>query len=146
MAGLLARPSAAKAEAQKACRCHKARVEAGRHMAVPAGRGGAPLRERQVVRFEHVGLRYGLGPEVLRDLTFHIDQRSFQFLTGPSGAGKTSLLRLLFLSLRPTRGLVTLFGQDVSLLGKDQVANMRRRIGVVFQDFRLIDHMTTYEN
>ena len=99
-----------------------------------------------MVRFENVGLRYGLGPEILRDLTFLIPAHSFQFLTGPSGAGKTSLLRLLFLSLRPTRGLVNLFGQDVSLLGKDQVANMRQRIGIVLQDFRLLDHMTTYEN
>ena len=61
--------------------------------------------EGWVVQFENVGLRYGLGPEVLRDLTFRIEPHSFQFLTGPSGAGKTSLLRLLFLSLRPTRGL-----------------------------------------
>lgn len=99
-----------------------------------------------MVRFENVGLRYGLGPEILRDLTFLIPAHSFQFLTGPSGAGKTSLLRLLFLSIRPTRGLVNLFGQDVSLLGKDQVANMRQKIGIVLQDFRLLDHMTTYEN
>ena len=99
-----------------------------------------------MVRFEHVGLRYGLGPEVLRDLTFRIDARSFQFITGPSGAGKTSLLRLLFLSLRPTRGLVTLFGHDVATLTKDALASMRRRIGIVFQDFRLLDHMTTFEN
>ena len=80
-----------------------------------------------MVRFENVGLRYGLGPEILRDLSFLIPAHSFQFLTGPSGAGKTSLLRLLFLSIRPTRGLVNLFGQDVSLLGKDQVANMRQQ-------------------
>jgi len=93
-----------------------------------------------------VGLRYGLGPEVLRDLTFRIDARSFQFITGPSGAGKSSLLRLLFLSLRPTRGLVTLFGHDVATLSKDALASMRRRIGIVFQDFRLLDHMTTFEN
>ena len=99
-----------------------------------------------MVRFENVGLRYGLGPEVLRDLTFHIEPHSFQFLTGPSGAGKTSLLRLLFLSLRPTRGLVTLFGHDVATLSKDALATLRRRIGIVFQDFRLLDHMTTYEN
>ena len=99
-----------------------------------------------MVRFENVGLRYGLGTEVLRDLTFRIEPHSFQFLTGPSGAGKTSLLRLLFLSHRPTRGLVNLFGQDVSLLGKDDVANLRKRIGIVLQDFRLLDHMTTYEN
>ena len=99
-----------------------------------------------MVRFENVGLRYGLGPEVLRDLTFSINAHSFQFLTGPSGAGKTSLLRLLFLSHRPTRGLVNLFGQDVARLSKDQVAGLRKRIGIVLQDFRLLDHMTTYEN
>lgn len=99
-----------------------------------------------MVRFENVGLRYGLGPEVLRDLTFRIQPHSFQFLTGPSGAGKTSLLRLLFLSIRPTRGLITLFGHDVARLSKDALATLRRRIGIVFQDFRLLDHMTTYEN
>jgi cell division transport system ATP-binding protein len=99
-----------------------------------------------VVRFENVGLRYGLGPEVLRDLTFRIEPHSFQFLTGPSGAGKTSLLRLLFLSLRPTRGLITVFDQDIATLDKDLLAILRRRIGVVFQDFRLLDHLTTYEN
>jgi cell division transport system ATP-binding protein len=102
--------------------------------------------ERGVVRFENVGLRYGLGPEVLRDLSFRIEPHSFQFLTGPSGAGKTSLLRLLFLTLKPTRGLVTLFGHDVATLSKDSLATLRRRIGIVFQDFRLLDHMTTYEN
>jgi len=102
--------------------------------------------ERGLVRFENVGLRYGLGPEVLRDLTFHIEANSFQFLTGPSGAGKTSLLRLLFLSLKPTRGLITLFGNDVVTMAKDDLSVLRRRIGIVFQDFRLLDHMTTYEN
>ena len=67
-----------------------------------------------VVQFESVGIRYGMGPEVLRDLTFSIAPRSFQFLTGPSGAGKTTLLRLILLAVKPTRGLITLFGQDVS--------------------------------
>jgi cell division transport system ATP-binding protein len=99
-----------------------------------------------LVRFENVGLRYGLGPEVLRDLTFRIEPHSFQFLTGPSGAGKTSLLRLLFLSLKPTRGLITLFDQDIATLNKDALASLRRRIGIVFQDFRLLDHLTTFEN
>src|SRR4029078_7563733 len=93
--------------------------------------GRAPHRtELSLVRFENVGLRYGLGPEILRDLNFLIPAHSFQFLTGPSGAGKTSLLSLLFLSLRPTRGLVNLFGQDVSLLAKDDIANLRKRIGI----------------
>jgi cell division transport system ATP-binding protein len=99
-----------------------------------------------VIRFDNVGLRYGFGPEVLRDLSFHIDKNSFQFLTGPSGAGKTSLLRLLFLSINPTRGLISIFDQDTATLTKDRRAALRRRIGIVFQDFRLLDHLTTYEN
>ncbi|MGN6467464.1 MAG: cell division ATP-binding protein FtsE [Rhizobiaceae bacterium] len=97
-------------------------------------------------RFENVGLRYGMGPEILRDVSFHIPERSFQFLSGPSGAGKTSLLRLLFLSLKPTRGLITVFGKDRSRVLRRELPMLRRRIGVVFQDFRLLDHMTTYEN
>jgi cell division transport system ATP-binding protein len=99
-----------------------------------------------MLRFENVGLRYGMGPEVLKDVTFDIKPNSFQFLTGASGAGKTSLLRLLFLSLRPTRGLIRLFDRDVTRLGPDDIAALRRRIGIVFQDFRLLDHFTTYEN
>jgi cell division transport system ATP-binding protein len=99
-----------------------------------------------VVRFENVGLRYGLGPEVLRDVSFQIAPNSFQFLTGPSGAGKTSLLRLLFLTLKPTRGLINLFGHDVATLTKDGMAGLRRKVGIVFQDFRLLDHLTTFEN
>ena len=99
-----------------------------------------------MIRFENVGLRYGLRPEVLRDLNFGINGQSFQFLTGPSGAGKTSLLRLMLLSLRPTRGLISMFDHDTVTLSKDGRANLRRRIGIVFQDFRLLDHLTTYEN
>lgn len=99
-----------------------------------------------MVRFENVGLRYGMGPEVLRDVSFSIEPQSFQFLTGPSGAGKTTLLRLILLSLRPTRGLIDLFGHDVAGIGKDTLTTLRRRMGVVFQDFRLLEHLTTYEN
>ena len=99
-----------------------------------------------MIRFENVGLRYGTGPEVLRDLSFRIEPRSFQFLTGPSGAGKTSLLRLFFLSLKPSRGQISLFGQDAASLAPGEMPKVRRRLGVVFQDFRLLDHLTTYEN
>lgn len=111
-------------------------------------RPGAPdgQTETPLLHFENVGLRYGMGPEVLKDVTFDIQPNSFQFLTGPSGAGKTSLLRLLFLSLKPTRGLIHLFDHDVLRLRPDQVSTLRRRIGIVFQDFRLLDHFTTYEN
>ncbi len=99
-----------------------------------------------MIRFENVGLRYGMGPEILRDISFQLPERSFQFLSGPSGAGKTTLLRLLFLSLKPTRGLITIFGKDRSQITRPELPHLRRKIGVVFQDFRLLDHMTTYEN
>jgi cell division transport system ATP-binding protein len=99
-----------------------------------------------LIRFENVGLRYGVGPEVLRDLSFEIAPKSFQFLTGPSGAGKTTLIRLFFLALKPTRGLITVFGREVSGLLKSELFPLRRKIGVVFQDFRLLDHLTTFEN
>ena len=87
-----------------------------------------------------------MGPEILRDISFQLPERSFQFLSGPSGAGKTSLLRLLFLSLKPTRGLITVFGKERSQITRRDLPLIRRRIGIVFQDFRLLDHMTTYEN
>ena len=99
-----------------------------------------------MIRFENVGVRYGMGPEILSDLTFEVGERSFQFLTGPSGAGKTTLLKLFFLSLKPSRGLITMFGRDTATLSGTELPRLRRRVGVVFQDFRLLDHLTTYEN
>lgn len=99
-----------------------------------------------MIEFSNVGLRYGQGPEILKDLTFKIEPGSFHFLTGPSGSGKTSLLRLLLLSLKPSRGKVTMFGQDVTTLNQERLLQMRRHIGIVFQEFRLLDHLTTFEN
>lgn len=94
----------------------------------------------------NVGLKYDRGPEVLRDINLDIPPGSFHFLTGPSGAGKTSILRLMLLALKPTRGQIHLFGQDVTRIRAGQRAELRRRIGIVFQDFRLLDHMSTWEN
>lgn len=99
-----------------------------------------------MIEFTNVSLRYGQGPEVLKDLTFAIAPGSFHFLTGPSGAGKTSLLRLFLLSLRPTSGSISMFGEDVTELHRDRLLALRRHIGIVFQEFRLLDHMTTFEN
>lgn len=99
-----------------------------------------------MIEFENVGLRYGIGPEILSDISFEIPANSFQFLTGPSGAGKTSLLRVMLIALRPTRGVVRLFGRDASQIERNQMPDIRRRTGVVFQDFRLLNHLTTYEN
>jgi cell division transport system ATP-binding protein len=99
-----------------------------------------------VVRFENVGLRYGSGPEVLQDLNLDLQAGSFHFLTGPSGAGKTSLLKLMYLGLRPSRGLINLFGEDIALLPRTKLPALRRQVGVVFQEFRLLDHLTALEN
>lgn len=99
-----------------------------------------------MVRFENVGMRYGHGSEVLQDVSFELKRGSFHFLTGPSGAGKSSLLRLLYMARRPSRGLITLFGQDISTAQRSELSALRRRVGVVFQDFRLFEHMTAIEN
>jgi cell division transport system ATP-binding protein len=99
-----------------------------------------------VVQFENVGLRYGSGPEVLRDISFSLAPGGFHFLTGPSGAGKSSLLRLMYLAHRPTRGRVMLFGRDIAAVPRQDMPALRRRIGVVFQEFRLLDHLSTVDN
>lgn len=99
-----------------------------------------------IVRFENVGMRYRLGAEVLHDVSFSLKAGSFHFLTGPSGAGKSSLMRLMYLSHRPSRGSISMFGRDVSTVPRAELAALRRRIGVVFQDFRLIDHLSALDN
>jgi len=99
-----------------------------------------------VLRFAGVGLRYGRGEEVLEDVSFALEAGSFYFLTGPSGAGKSSLLKLIYRAERPSQGLISLFGQDLSALPRRQLPLLRRRIGVVFQDFRLLDHLSAFDN
>jgi cell division transport system ATP-binding protein len=91
-------------------------------------------------------MRYGMGPEIVHDVTFRLEPGSFHFLTGPSGAGKTTLLKLMYLALRPTRGLIHLFDRDIAVTPRRDLPALRRRIGVVFQDFRLIDHLSAVEN
>ena len=100
----------------------------------------------EVVRFRNVGMRYGLGPEVLHDVSFGLKAGSFHFLTGVSGAGKSSLLKMIYLAHRPSRGLIHLFGNDTATMGRREMPSVRRRIGVVFQDFRLIEHLSAVEN
>jgi cell division transport system ATP-binding protein len=102
--------------------------------------------EALAARFDAVGLRYGTGPEIFTDIRFELAAGSFHFLTGASGAGKSSLLSLLYLAQRPTRGSITLFGREVTTVPRRQLPAIRRRIGVVFQDFRLLDHLSTLDN
>ena len=99
-----------------------------------------------MLRLEHVALRYGEGPEVLRNVNLTLQRGEFVFVMGPSGAGKTSLLRMLALLHMPSAGRLILFGEDVAQLKRDRLAAMRRRIGMVFQDVRLIDHLSAFDN
>ena len=107
-------------------------------MSKPAG--------EEIVQFDNVGLRYDTDLEVLRNLSFTLFPGSFYFLTGASGAGKTSLLRLLYLAQRPSRGMIRMFGSDAITLPRDRLPALRRRIGVVFQDFRLVSHLSAFDN
>ena len=114
------------------------------------GRGGAGGRRAPVmaniVQFENVGLRYDGAEETLSDLSFSLASGAFYFLTGASGAGKTSLLKLLYLAQRPSRGVIRLFGEDMVTLPRRRLPGFRRRIGVVFQDFRLVPHLSIADN
>ncbi|MBV8915142.1 MAG: ATP-binding cassette domain-containing protein [Acetobacteraceae bacterium] len=102
-----------------------------------------------MVRLEGVGLDYGTGPSktaVLQDLTFEVPEGGFRWLLGPSGAGKTSLLRLLNLTALPSHGRLNLLGQEIPELARADFPPIRRRIGMVFQDFRLLPHLSAYDN
>ena len=103
-----------------------------------------------MVRLEGVGLEFataGIAPRtVLHDIGFAVPEGGFRWLLGPSGAGKTSLLRLLHLALRPSRGRLEMLGTDIAGLGRAELPQLRRRIGMVFQDFRLLPHLSAFDN
>jgi cell division transport system ATP-binding protein len=94
----------------------------------------------------HISKTYPAGTEALKDVTFKLRPGGFYFLTGPSGAGKTTLLNVLSLNMPPSGGKMVMFGQDVLALERDVLPLMRRRIGCVYQDYRLLNHLTVAEN
>ncbi|MDX2143201.1 MAG: ATP-binding cassette domain-containing protein [Rhodospirillaceae bacterium] len=102
--------------------------------------------EADPVQLEGVSFRYGQGIDIFSDLTLTLPARSMHFLTGPSGAGKTSLLSLLYLAKLPSAGRLRLFGQDVMRASRARRAKIRRSLGVVFQDFRLLEHLSAFDN
>jgi cell division transport system ATP-binding protein len=133
--------------------------------ATPCFRRGAPNGKKaaeattgaRMVRFDAVGLSYGRtgqgpaqpgagGAEVLHDLTFVLPDGTFRWLLGPSGAGKTSVLRLMYLAVRPTRGRLAVLGTEIDTARRGALPRLRRRIGVVFQDFRLLPHLSAFDN
>jgi len=99
-----------------------------------------------LIRFKNVGMAYLAGEEVLSDIDLDLDQGSLHFLTGPSGAGKSSFLKLLYLAHLPSRGELVFFGQEISAASRQSLIKLRRKVGIVFQEFRLLDHLTALEN
>lgn len=99
-----------------------------------------------VIKFDNISLAYEDGEDVLRNVSFEMGAGEFRFLTGTSGAGKTSLLKLIYLAHQPTGGRMSLFGEDVTDAPRSALPPLRRRIGVVFQEFRLLAHLTAFEN
>ncbi|HYM72206.1 MAG TPA: cell division ATP-binding protein FtsE [Stellaceae bacterium] len=99
-----------------------------------------------MVRLENIGKRYGTDAEILRDVSLTLDSGGFYFLTGVSGAGKTTLLKIIYLGEQPTRGTVTLFDTDVAATDRAAHTALRRRVGIVFQDFRLVEHLSVRDN
>jgi len=100
----------------------------------------------EILRFAGVSMRYGRGPEILSDISLSLPRGSFHFITGSSGAGKSSLLKLIYLAARPSSGSIRLFGDDVAVMPSRDLPRTRRRIGVVFQDLLLLDHLSAFDN
>jgi cell division transport system ATP-binding protein len=114
-------------------------------IATPAAASDSATAQ-SIIRFEAVSMRYGREPEVLTDINLSLARGSFHFLTGPSGSGKSTLLKLIYLAEQATKGRIEIFGQDLALLKRKDRPMMRRRVGVVFQEFRLLDHLSVFDN
>ena len=104
------------------------------------------MSKTPIIEMENVGIRYGRGPEILSNINLSLERGSFHYLTGKSGAGKTSLLSMMYLAQKPSRGNVSVFGNNVNFANRNSLAMFRRRIGVVFQDFRLLEHSSAFDN
>lgn len=115
-------------------------------MNAPTRRAADPVPAPETVRLSDAGFGYADAPGVLRGVNLILERGSFHFLTGPSGAGKSTLLRLLTLAERPTEGRIRLFGEDVTAAPRARIPHLRRQMGVIFQDFRLLDHLSVFDN
>jgi cell division transport system ATP-binding protein len=99
-----------------------------------------------MIHFYHVTKRFDRYSTALHDLTFHVEKGEFVFLTGPSGAGKSTLLKLILRQIKPTEGQIVVNGRNLAAMKRSHIPHFRREIGMVFQDFKLIERMTIFEN
>ncbi len=102
--------------------------------------------QNSIIKFERVSLQYEQGPYILQDVSFNLSPGTFHYLTGVSGAGKSSLLKLMYSGTKDYRGTVQIFDRDLRYLKHLELAHYRQQIGVIFQDFLLLDHLTTLDN
>lgn len=102
--------------------------------------------KRNVISFANVAARYDGGPEILSDVSFNVNSHSFYFLTGASGAGKTTLLRLIYHLHPQSRGQIKLFGKSTAVMTRDEIADLRRKMAIVFQEYSLISHLSVFDN
>ena len=99
-----------------------------------------------MITFENVSKRYATGTEAVRDVSLEIEKGEFAFIVGPSGCGKSTLMKMLLKEVEPTSGRIYINGKDITNLPKKKIPYLRRSMGIVFQDFRLLQDKTVYEN
>ncbi|GAA0336939.1 cell division ATP-binding protein FtsE [Oceanobacillus sp. FSL W7-1293] len=99
-----------------------------------------------MITMENVSKTYSNGVTALNDINIHIDRGEFVYLVGPSGAGKSSFIRLIYREAKPTKGKIIINGRELSKIKERHIPYLRRDIGVVFQDFKLLQKLTVYEN
>ncbi len=111
-----------------------------------SGRRLAATDSDQIVQMFHVSMRYTRDSLALEDVSLKLDKGEFVFLAGPSGAGKSTLLKLLFCAEKPTQGQIIVAGLNVHRIQRDSIPYLRRNIGVVFQDFKLLNRRSVFDN
>ena len=99
-----------------------------------------------MIKFEKVSKKFGTGAQALSDLNFSVENNEFVFLVGPTGSGKTTIFRLIIGELSPTEGSIIVSGWDIRKLPKEKIPQLRKKIGVIFQDLKLLNDRTVFEN